>query len=48
MLKERMFKLYPKTLPQVKIITAGNMERLKKESSAFRKSVRGEAIGKLG
>jgi energy-converting hydrogenase A subunit R len=48
MLRERVFKLYPKNLPQVEIITAGNMERLKKESSAFRKSVRGEAVGKLG
>jgi len=48
MLLDRMFKLYPKTIPQVEIITAGNRERLKKESSAFRKSVRGEAIGKLG
>ena len=48
MLRERMLKLYPNTLPQVEIITASNRERLKKESSAFRKSVRGEAIGKLG
>jgi energy-converting hydrogenase A subunit R len=48
MLLERMFKLYPRILPQVEIITADNRERLKKESSAFRKSVRGEAIGKLG
>jgi energy-converting hydrogenase A subunit R len=48
MLRERMFKLYPETLPQVEIITDGNRERLKKESSAFRKTVRGEAIGKLG
>jgi hypothetical protein len=43
-----MFKLYPKTLPKVEIITADNMERMKKESSVFRKSVRGAAIGKLG
>jgi len=48
MLRERMFKLYPKTFPQVEKITAVNRERLKKESSAFRKTVRGEAIGKLG
>jgi len=48
MLRERMFKLYPKTLPQVEMVTAGNRERLKRESSAFRKSVRGEAVGKLG
>ena len=48
MLRERIFELYPKTLPQVEIITTDNRERLKKESSAFRKTVRGEAIGKLG
>jgi len=48
MLLDRMFKLYPKTFPQVEIITAGNRERLKRESSVFRKTVRGEAIGKLG
>lgn len=47
-LLDRMLKLYPKNLPQVEIITAGNRKRLKKESSAFRKTVRGEAIGKLG
>ena len=47
-LRERMVKLYPAAFPQVEIITADNMERLKKESSAFRKTVRGEAIGKLG
>ncbi len=47
-LRERMFKLYPEAFPQVEIITAANRERLKKESSAFRKTVRGEAIGKLG
>lgn len=48
MLRERVFKLYPKNFPQVETITAGNRERLKRESRAFRKSVRGEAIGKLG
>jgi len=30
------------------MINATNRERLNKESSAFRKTVRGEAIGKLG
>jgi hypothetical protein len=40
--------LYPDAFPQVETITANNKERLKKESSAFRKTVRGEAIGKLG
>jgi len=48
MLRERMFELYPDAFPQVEIITADNRERLKKESSVFRKTVRGETIGKLG
>ncbi len=43
-----LFALYPRELPKVKIITAQNMETLAKESSNFRKKVRGEAIGKLG
>jgi len=47
-LRKRMFELYPDGFPQVETITANNKERLKKESSAFRKTVRGEAIGKLG
>jgi energy-converting hydrogenase A subunit R len=44
----RLFALYPKELPKVKIITRENMEILAKESSEFRKKVRGEAIGRLG
>jgi energy-converting hydrogenase A subunit R len=48
LLRERMFKLYPNAFPKVETITDDNRERLKKESSAFRKTVRGEAIGKLG
>jgi len=47
-LQEHALKLYPEQLPQVEIITPDNKERLMKESSAFRKTVRGEAIGKLG
>jgi energy-converting hydrogenase A subunit R len=47
-LQKRMLTLYPDVFPKVERITAGNMERLKRESSIFRKSVRGEAIGKLG
>jgi energy-converting hydrogenase A subunit R len=43
-----LFELYPKELPKVKIITSENMEILAKESSEFRKKVRGEAIGRLG
>jgi energy-converting hydrogenase A subunit R len=47
-LQKRIIELYPKTLPQVQIIAPDNKERLIKESSAFRKTVRGEAIGRLG
>jgi energy-converting hydrogenase A subunit R len=43
-----LFTLYSKKLPKVKIITKENMETLAKESSEFRKKVRGEAIGRLG
>ena len=47
-LRESMLKLYHHGFPKVETITASNRDRLKKESSAFRKTVRGEAIGKLG
>jgi energy-converting hydrogenase A subunit R len=47
-LLDHLFTLYPETLPKVQIVTAKNMETLAKESSEFRKRVRGEAIGKLG
>lgn len=47
-LLDRLFRLYPDELPKVKIITRGNMETLIKESTQFRKSVRGEDIGRLG
>jgi energy-converting hydrogenase A subunit R len=47
-LRERMLVLYPDGFSQVERITDENRERLKRESSLFRKSVRGEAIGKLG
>jgi len=47
-LQEHALKLYPEQLPQVEMITPDNNGRLMKESSAFRKTVRGEAIGKLG
>ena len=39
---------YPRELPKVKIITSENMESLARESSEFRKRIRGEAIGRLG
>jgi energy-converting hydrogenase A subunit R len=47
-LQKRIIESYPQTLPQVEIITLNNKERLMKESSTFRKTVRGEAIGRLG
>ncbi len=47
-LLNRLFELYPRELPKVKIITNENMEVLAKESSEFRKKVRGEVIGRLG
>jgi len=47
-LQKRVTRLYPERLPRVEKITPENMARLMRESSAFRKSVRGEAIGRLG
>jgi len=47
-LRERMSMLFPDGFPQVEKVTEDNLERLKMESSVFRKTVRGEAIGKLG
>jgi len=47
-LRERMLRLFPDGFPQVERVTDDNIERLKRESSVFRNTVRGEAIGKLG
>jgi energy-converting hydrogenase A subunit R len=47
-LLDKLFALYPAALPKVQIVTAENMETLAKESSEFRKKVRGESIGRLG
>jgi energy-converting hydrogenase A subunit R len=47
-LRECMNTLFSKSFPQVEQVTVNNMERLVKESSVFRKTVRGESIGKLG
>ena len=44
----QLFRLYPKELPKVQIPAASNMEIIVKESSEFRKKVRGQAIGRLG
>ena len=47
-LQSQISQLYPKTLPKVEIINSANKERLMRESTAFRKTVRGEAVGGLG
>jgi len=44
----QLFAMYPKELPKVQIPQAANMEIVVKESSEFRKKVRGQAIGRLG
>lgn len=47
-LLKRLILVHPKEIPKVKIVTEENMEVLARESSEFRKKVRGEVIGKLG
>jgi energy-converting hydrogenase A subunit R len=46
-LLQQLADLYPDALPKAKIVTAQNIESLVKESSEFRKKVRGVAIGRL-
>ena len=45
---DQLLRLYPEELPKVQIPQAANMEIIVKESSEFRKKVRGQAIGRLG
>jgi energy-converting hydrogenase A subunit R len=47
-LEKRFFQLKEKRLPLVEVVTQKNMDKLMKESTSFRKRVRGEAVGKLG
>jgi energy-converting hydrogenase A subunit R len=47
-LKEYFLKVGEKGFPRVELVTTRNMTRLMRESSEFRKSVRGESIGQLG
>jgi len=47
-LQSQISQLYPKTLPKVEIITSANKKGLMKESTTFRKTIRGEAVGRLG
>jgi energy-converting hydrogenase A subunit R len=45
---KRMSMVFSDGFPQVELVTDDSVERLKMESSVFRKTVRGEAIGQLG
>jgi energy-converting hydrogenase A subunit R len=47
-LKNKFMQLHPRELPVVEFVNSDNRERLVKQSSSFRKRVRGEAVGKLG
>jgi energy-converting hydrogenase A subunit R len=47
-LLKQLSALYPDALPKAQIVTAKNMESLINESSAFRKKIRGVAVGRLG
>ena len=47
-LLNQFLALYPNALPKVQIVTTENMETIVKESSTFRKRVRGLVIGRLG
>lgn len=47
-LRDKILSTFPVKLPKVEIITEQNQEQLIKESSNFRKTLRGEAVGNLG
>jgi energy-converting hydrogenase A subunit R len=47
-LLKQLYTAYPGALPRVEVITKKNMDALIRESSEFRKQVRGVAIGGLG
>jgi energy-converting hydrogenase A subunit R len=47
-LTKQLSALSPDGLPKIQIVTAKNMESIIKESSEFRKKVRGIAVGRLG
>ncbi len=47
-LKEAFFNVQSGKLPSVEVVKADNMEKLIRKSTTFRKTVRGEAIGRLG
>jgi energy-converting hydrogenase A subunit R len=47
-LRESSLKVYEEEFPKVELVTRNNMARLMRESSEFRKNVRGESTGQLG
>jgi energy-converting hydrogenase A subunit R len=47
-LLEQFLSVYQNVLPKVQIVTSQNIQALEAESSAFRKKVRGVAVGRLG
>jgi len=47
-LKKCFLKFCRKKFPRIELVTAQNMRKLMQESNAFRKSVRGKAVGGLG
>ncbi len=47
-LQKRLQELFPQSLPKLDKITPANVDELTTESSAFRKLVRGEKVGRLG
>jgi energy-converting hydrogenase A subunit R len=47
-LLKQLFTVFPRALPEVQAITPQNVERIVRESCAFREKIRGEDIGRLG
>jgi energy-converting hydrogenase A subunit R len=47
-LKKRFLELCGEKFPRVELVTSQNMDKLIEASTSFRKSVRGEAVGRLG
>ncbi|MFA5572393.1 MAG: HAD hydrolase family protein [Candidatus Bathyarchaeia archaeon] len=47
-LLRKLYSLYPGALPRVELVSLRNIDSLIRESSEFRRNVRGMAIGRLG
>jgi energy-converting hydrogenase A subunit R len=45
---KQLYSVYPGALPRVELVSTRNSDALTKESSEFRKQVRGVAVGRLG